>query len=157
MASNVNTKIDELGSGTGTGTGTGVTVPLFENLGTPESIHTDEKVPGPGWIGVKLIESPVRLSIINRLWTKTVPLVKVKLPVRASASSKEASRTEKVKLERPETSVQMGQVPSVVNEPTPGTPPVKVASILKASAYANDAETATNATVITVLATWRWR
>ena len=84
-------------------------------------------------------------------------LVKVKVPVRAAASSKEASRTEKLKLERPETSVQTRQVPSVVNEPTPGTPPVKVASILKASAYANDAETATNATVITVMATWRWR
>ena len=113
MGSNVNSKIDELGSGTG------VTVPLFENLGSPESIHTDEKVPGPGWIGVKLIESPVELSPINRLWTKAVCLVKVKLPVRASASSKEASRTEKVKWERPDTSVQTRQVPSVVNEPTP--------------------------------------
>src|SRR5260370_33512911 len=113
MASNVNSKINELGSGTG------ATVPLFENLGSPESIHTDEKVPGPGWIGVKLIESPVKLSFINRLWTKSVCLVKVKLPIRASASSKEASRTENVKLERPDTSVQTRQIPSVVNEPSP--------------------------------------
>src|SRR6267154_989308 len=93
MASSVNSKINELGSGTS------ATVPLFENLGTPESIHTDEKVPGPGWIGVKLIESPVKLSFINRLWTKSVCLVKMKLPIRASASLKEASRTENVKLE----------------------------------------------------------
>src|SRR5258708_16643850 len=113
MASDVSSKINEFGYGSG------VTEPLFENLGTPESIHTDEKVPGPGWTGVKLIESPVKLSFINRLWTKSVCLVKMKLPIRASASLKEASRTENVKFERPDTSVQTRQIPSVVNEPTP--------------------------------------
>ncbi len=70
MASDMYRQINELGSGTG------ATVPLFEILGVPESIHTDEKVPGPGKIGVKSIESPVELSFINRLWTKSVCLVK---------------------------------------------------------------------------------